>query len=240
LKFDNILFWCEFPNEIDWNLISKNLGKNKVRTYVASSSVKEFEKFKKESPKNIIVEGAWPILPKEKGYWFSSWTDKKDIDFLKEFKDYKIKVDIEPPIPERFSYFWLIKYLLKKSQRKIILPENAIESTFPFPNWMLRRIGWQNNKIKNFMYYSSFVPRWLKPVYRLYYKSFIKKHNSKDTYFAMGLLDEGIFKNEPTYKNKEEFKRDLEFLNKNKVKNIVIFRLGSLQDKANWILPLLK
>jgi len=85
------------------------------------------------------------------------------------------------------------------------------------------------------MHYSSFIPRILKPIYKVYYKRFIKKHGTKNTYYAVGLLDVGIFRNEPLYKNKGQLKQDLDFLHSQGVKNIVIFRMGSLQNKVDWL-----
>jgi hypothetical protein len=242
----NFLFWCEFPKTINWKELNSNL-KFKADFYAAVNSKKEYLDLKKKlsSYKNLNLVGAWPTLPKEEGYWFSSFTSKKSIDKLKEFKGMKIKIDIEAPLPEDNSKLsllsWVFKYLfLKPKNRDYLLKtinelgkENVIVSTFPFPNWILRRYGWENNfKHYNYMFYSSFVPRVLRPLYRVYYRRFIKKHNSKNTYFALGLLDVGIFGNEPIYKNIKQFESDLEFLKKNKVEKVVIFRLGSA-DKIN-------
>ena len=249
MKFKNIIFWCEFPKEIDWEKVSKNLKNKKIRTYIAVNSIQEYKEYLKKLSKykNITIEGAWPTLSFEKGYWFSSFISKESIDKLLEFKDVKIKIDIEPPMPKENNFFrifnWCIKYFFLKPKNKSYLyktllklnKEKVIISTFPFPEFILKKYGWSNKfKYYNYMHYSTFIPRILKPIYNLYYKSFIKKYGTKNTFYAVGLLDVGIFRNEPAYKNKKEFTKDLEFLYKQGVKNIVIFQLNSIQDKISW------
>lgn len=249
MKFQKILFWCEFPDKVNWEIISSKLTKP-IHTYLAVSSLQEFLDYKKKLAryKNIILEGAWPTLPKEKGYWFSSFTEKEDIDKLLEYKGVKIKVDIEPPIPPNTKIGsvikWVFKYIFSKPKNREYLietirefgSENIIVSTFPFPNWVLRRYGWSNEfKNYNYMHYSSFVPRCLRKLYSIYYGRFIKKHGTENTYYAAGLLDVGVFGNEPVYSSKKELDSDLRFLKSQGVENIVIFRAGSLENKTDWL-----
>ena len=84
------------------------------------------------------------------------------------------------------------------------------------------------------MFYSTFIPRILRPLYRLYYKFFIKFKDIKDTYFALGLIDKGIFNDEHIYRNLNEFKDDVKFLLRNKVENIAIFSLEGILNKNDY------
>ncbi|MBU4352683.1 MAG: hypothetical protein KKA65_01510 [Nanoarchaeota archaeon] len=249
---ERIIFWCEFPNKINWKKLNELLKKNnlKVNTYISCKNKKDFLQKKKFSSKNINILGAWPVLPKTRGYWFSGFTEKKDIDLLKEFKGINIKIDIEPPIPKKGSLnIWLTNYFLKRQKNKKYLHEvikeiskksNVILSTFPCPNFAVKRYGFFKDKslTYNFMYYSTFIPKILRPLYRLYYRLFMLTKDKDKTYFALGLISKGIFNNEPVYKSVKEFRKDIKFLKKNKAKHFVIFRLGSLLERKNpneWI-----
>lgn len=249
---EHIIFWCEFPEEIDWKKLDKLLKNNNfiAKTYIACNSRKDFLQKKKLATNNIKIVGAWPTLDKGKGYWFSSFTKKKDIDLLKEFKGIDMKIDIEPPFEKHVNHsFWLTKYFLKKPKNRRYLQNTIKElsqkssiilSTFPCPEFALKRYGFfkHENLSYNFMHYSSFIPFGLKTFYRLYYKLFMRKKDKEKTYFALGLLSKGIFGNEPTYNSIKEFRKDLSFLKKNCANNFVIFRLGSLlerKDSEAWI-----
>jgi hypothetical protein len=241
------IYWCEFPEKCDWNRINEWTKDHKITTYITCTSREDFEEKKKNIQKickNIEIN-AWPILPKEKGYWFSSFTDKEDIDSLDQYKGLKIKLDIEPPIPKDYSFTstfkWLILSLLKHPknrkyfQNKIIqLTKNTdiILSTFPFPKFILKQWGYlENHDLQyNFMHYSTFFPKWLRPVYNLYYKQFFKTI-PKDSYIAIGLIGPGIFGNEPIYKNINELQQDIQFLKQNSKTNLVFFNLESLSYK---------
>lgn len=243
--FENVMFWCEFPDRINWEELNYFFLKNNFTAVIgiACTSRADFEEKKARIGKlsNIKVKLAWPTLPKEKGYWFSSHTSREDIESLSQYKGVKIKLDIEPPIPKgnykKSMAFWLLKSILKKGRNKLIIPEGAMLSTFPFPKFILKNLGMVfDNKLEyNYIFYSTFIPKLFKSIYRSYMKYFISKRleENENTFFAAGLLTEGIFGNEPIYQNVKEFDSDLAFLEENNVKNIVIFHLGSFQELKN-------
>jgi len=256
-KFENVIFWCEFPEKVDWNKINNLFRKHSVvaRTYVAVRDRKEFVSFCKRN-KNIKIEGAWPILPKSNGYWFSGFLDKEDIEKLDEFKGLNLKIDIEPPLPRlKFSFlsmlFWLLRYMFKKQRNKDYLIEKIRElsrhgkiilSSFPLPYFILERFGFLFDKRLryNFMFYSSLVPLFLKPFYKAYLKWFIraKLRSSKNVFFAVGLISSGIFGKEPAYNNAEELRKDMEFLLRNGVVSCVVYSLEGIlerRDPEKWI-----
>ncbi|MBU4242002.1 MAG: hypothetical protein KKF52_02100, partial [Nanoarchaeota archaeon] len=59
---ERIIFWCEFPNKINWKKLNELLKKNnlKVNTYISCKNKKDFLQKKKFSSKNINILGAWP------------------------------------------------------------------------------------------------------------------------------------------------------------------------------------
>lgn len=219
-------------------------------TYIACTSRENYEKQKQEIQKDYknIEVNAWPILPKEKGYWFSGYTAKKNIDALDQYRGLKIKLDIEPPIPKTYSFFtaldWLFLNLFRTAPNKEYLQQkinslskdtDIILSSFPLPAFLLKQWGWaENKKIKyNYMFYSSFIPKILLPFYKMYYKNFCK---NKNAFFALGIIGHGIFNNEPRYKNVQELKQDIRFFRKIKKDNLVFFELSGLSKEKEYFL----
>ncbi|MBW3020181.1 hypothetical protein KY334_02715 [Candidatus Woesearchaeota archaeon] len=249
------LFWCEFPEKVDWERLNHIFEKNNfiAETGVVCRSKEDFLKYKDYS--NIKIVRAWPVLSKEKGYWFSSHTKKEDIDSLDQYKGMKIKLDIEPPLPQgKYKLgmvFWLLKYCFIRGKnhkyllnkiKKLSKDTDIMLSTFSFPDWIGRNMGMTYSKdLKyNFIHYSSFIPNFFLPIYNLYMKWLIKRKLKfkKEISFAVGLITPGIFGNEPCYSSPKELKKDLKFMKKLKVENVVIFRLGSFLEVKNpdkWI-----
>jgi len=261
--FEKILFWCEFPERIKWEKLNSFF---KLNNYMANigivcTSKKDYmikaKKIQKLS--NINLERAWPVLSKMEGYWFSSQTSRKSIDSLNQYKGMKIKLDIEPPLPKINSYkrnkfvmnSWLASQILKKGKNQKYLWKKIKElnktgdvmlSTFSFPKFIAKRMGLLYDKklSYNYIYYSSFIPKFLRWLYNIYMASFIKQKVKLDNeiYFAVGLLTPGIFNDEPCYQYAYELEKDMKFLLKRKVKNCVVFRLGSfleLKNATKWL-----
>jgi hypothetical protein len=251
-----IIFWCEFPRNVDLKQLGTILKEINldIEVYIAAKSLKEFNYFKKEFSKikNIKSIGCWPVLSKDKGYWFSSFTDKESLNSLLQYKDLKLKIDIEPPIENfKFSYFrlklWLLKYcLFLKPKNKGLLSEvlsklkkeDIIMSTFPFPKFMLNNlmdITYLKNSNLSLMFYSTLIPRIFRPFYRMYYKSIITSYReiAKNIFSAVGLIGTGIFGNEPIYKSVKEFEKDLKFLRSLNIDRIAIFELSWILKRRN-------
>jgi hypothetical protein len=264
----NLLFWCEFPERMNWEDLNSFFISHSftAKIGVACTSRQDFEEKKKSIEKysNLNIAMAWPVLSKENGYWFSSQTERKDIDSLDQYKGMKIKLDIEPRIPNISSYknnsfalyLWLFKQLFMKGKNQQYLQEKITElskttdimlSTFPFPDTILISLGmvFDKNMKYNYIFYSSFFPKPLRMLYRIYMHFFIKRKLkfSPETFFAAGLLTPGIFNDEPAYKNPGELEKDIKFLLKNNAKNIIIFQLNSFQELKNpsdWLYTIKK
>ena len=249
------IFWCEFPKKTNWEKLAKWLNElnMNITTYITTPSRKDFAKQKVHINKisKRITVNAWPILPKEKGYWFTGFTKKEDIDLLDEFRDVEIKIDVEPPIfKQKYTLYrgllWFIQSLKKCPNKKYLQKKieqfdkngNIIVSTFPLPKLILKHWGWKKAKKLNFMHYSSFLPIFIRPLYNFFYQFFIKAN--KGAYIAIGLIGPGIFNTEPTYKKINEFEKDLKFLKKNKVKTALIFELSAITKRGKHWLKLIK
>ncbi|MDD4877984.1 MAG: hypothetical protein PHO02_03030 [Candidatus Nanoarchaeia archaeon] len=261
MKFNEVLYWCEFPLRADWKKINSLFVSNgmKAKCYICVESEEEFRDWKNKLRhlRGIEVAGAWPSIPLEKGYWFSGFVDKKEIDKLEQYKWLKLKIDIEPP----FKYFkmlsvvnamtWVMLHPFRPAKTKAYLQEKiesvlknneVMLSTFPLPDFVLRRYGFfRNSRFHyNFMFYSSIMPWFFRPLYRIYYRWFIRHalRRSKQTYFAVGLISKGIFNSEPQYKNVSQIRKDMGFLLKNKVKNVVVYSIEGIsrrKDSEEWV-----
>ena len=242
-----IIFWCEFPERVNWDEVKK-LIKFKSEIYVACKDKKGFLSLKNKIKSKNIDFGVWPILDLEEGYWFSGFLSEESINKLDEFKGEKIKIDIEPPFPgkSKNSYLFLLKYLFLGGKNNKYLREKIIElsknskivvSGFPLPLFFRKRYGHfdYDGVEKSYIAYTTFFKS-----LRVYYSWFIKKELKwdKELIVGLGCVGEGIFGNEPVYRNLKEFKRDLEWVKKMGVKNIVIFDISGLmnrRDREDWV-----
>ncbi|GEM_PF-892905 len=260
MPFENVYIWSEFPEKVDWKK-AKELLDFPVSVYIAASSKKEFLKWKRKAENKYISCGVWPTISKQEGYWFSSYCSKESIKKLLEFKGERIKVDLEPPIPNIKKYaFWpLVKYSFQLLQRKakekqylhqIIqqLPRDkeVILSGLPLPIKMRGIYGDDFTKLtpnmkRNFFIYSTLYPKWIYPIIKIYYRIFLKrdkKFYGNKLLCAVGCIGPGIFGTEPIYRNINEFRADLLFVEQQGIKNIVIFELGGILKRDNpqaWI-----
>lgn len=264
MKFNEVLYWCEFPLRADWKQLNSLFVSNgmKAKCYICVESIEEFRDWKNKLRhfRGIEVIGAWPSLPLEKGYWFSGFVDRKEIDKLGQYKWTKLKIDIEPP----FRYFrmltvvnallWVMLHPFRIAKNNLYLKEkieaslknnDVMLSTFPLPDFILRRYGFfRNSRFNyNFMFYSSIIPVFFRPLYRLYYRLFMRHalKRSKNTYFAVGLISKGIFNSEPEYKNASQLKSDLKFLSHNGIKNVVVYSIEGISQRKNpeeWVLAI--
>ena len=264
-KFDQIIFWCEFPKKINPKDIK--LINFKTEAYVTSKDVKEYDFWKKKLSNKNIHWGAWPTLPLKEGYWFSKYTKIECINKLKKFNGINIKIDIEPPIPhtselfKKFSLYLLVKdAILETLRHKIdtrkylwetinyLKSKKIIISGFPFPNFMSSSYGDDYKKFNkdhyrnHFLYITFFQNKLLRKLimfyYYLYVKSKIKKYETHKLYFAIGCVGKGIFSTEPIYNNLEEFEKDLNRFLKWGIRNLVIFNLEGILNKEEpdkWV-----
>lgn len=232
-----IKIWCEFPEEIDWQKLS--LIEFNTEIYVAIKNENEYLKYKIYETKNVKIF-AWLILEKKEGYWFSGFVSKKAIDKLDEFKNIPLKIDIEPPFPGKgFNLFkcsfWLLKYILKKGKNNKYLKKkiegfnNVIISGFPLPLFLRKRYGHYDFKGKktNFIAYTTFFPKFLRPIARIYYSIFANKSD----FIALGCISKGIFGDELVYQSIHEFKKDLKMVKK----GLVIFNLRGLLEREDFV-----
>jgi hypothetical protein len=244
-----VLFWCEFPKETNWDLVNKEID-FKTEIYIAAYSREEFLEYKKKIKNKNVSVGAWPTLSKKEGYWFSGFTEKKSIDKLDNFKNFNIKIDLEPPIFDGKktlfrSLKWIIKPIFQKAENKNYLADkiNGLKNkkiiiSPRLPKIYMKKLVGNIKDRKNIYYshifYTSMLSKPLEFLLKLFYKKWFKKENNPKFYVALGCLDVGIYGNEKLYKNLDGFKKDIEFMKKINIDKIVIFHLGGLFNKKDY------
>jgi len=256
--FKRIIFWSEFPEQVNWNEAIELID-FKAEIYIAVRNKQEFLEYEKKIKSKNIKLGAWPILPLEEGYWFSGFTSKESIDKLKEYKGMKIKIDLEPTIPD-FNYsnfrigIWLIKLYFKKAKNKEYLravmnwlAENNTDilvNEFPLPLWYMEKLGITIEKKKNMklqlMMYTSPPGELLSSIVRSYNKHILKKKlkQNKGMIASIGLIGPGILKTEGYYKNTTGLLKDLRMVKEAGLENVTIYSIDSIMNRENpkeWI-----
>ena len=254
MKFKEVSFWCEFPNKVNWNSVDTIFKKYKLKPkiYIAVKTKKQFLNYKKKIKSDLTP---WVLLPKTHGYFFSGFSKKADISHLEQFKNMKIFIDIEPPLPRvpiiafPLFYIWLFLHkaknypFLKKQIAELSKKSKTLVSEFPFPHFIFRRLGvyispkdprFKNNITKVLGACTTFFP-----LIKLLFRPFIfhevrrKIEEDPNAYFAVGLMGSGIVGLEGSYKNSEEFKKDLEKFYNLKAKNIIIYSLEGLMQRKD-------
>ncbi|MBU2496677.1 MAG: hypothetical protein KJ767_01300 [Nanoarchaeota archaeon] len=252
-----IIFWSEFPNKINWKKVKELFSKYNLKAdiYVACKNLSEYKKWKnKISCKNIEV-GAWPVLSKKHGYWFSGFTSKKDIDKLNSFSGEKIKIDLEIPFPSwKYSdskmFLYILQFFkkgknnkyLEKTITRLSKTSKILVNEFPFPKFLLKNTGTHyniNDKIeKNIMLYTTITNKFFKPILKPYLQNYARKavKENKNVTFSIGLIGKGILQNEGIYKDIDEFKNDLDFMKTLKSKSVAIYSIDAIMKKPEeWI-----
>jgi hypothetical protein len=248
-----ISLYEEFPTK--GNLDKIELIDFPTKLIVAAKSLEEFyqseyniKQYKNNNIKEIIY---WPILEKEEGYWFSAFTKnsalKRIINELQQNKNsLTIMWDAELPfyksliLKELFNYFKNREIILdffknaEKYNIKILTSEYPLESKF-LRNLMfdLFLVSFEPEKYNNkkiAMLYTSFLKN--HPNTENFLENQIKigkKAFGEDFIAALGTIAFGINGNEPIL-TPEELERDLNIVKNSGVSEVVIFRLGGLNN----------
>ena len=112
-----VSFFEEYPNKK--NLSKVSLITSPTKLVVAAPSLKKFLELKKKLKRKVKEVIYWPVLSKEKGYWFSALADydamKKSLDEIKSYGGkLSVMIDAEIPGVKSFSGFFKKKRLLDR------------------------------------------------------------------------------------------------------------------------------
>lgn len=262
--FKKVVFWCEFPETVDWNKLESMLNRlsMEIFIYIPAKTLEQFLWWKKEILKScthLSGIGAWPITEKNNGYWFSGFTPKDDISNLKQFSSLSVKIDLELPLPKKeYSNGMMLSYLCPytfkkgKSSRQLhetikSMSENSslILNEFPFPRFLLKRWGIHmpimKNCTRNIMSYTTIGGSFLRPFIKSYLFLYLLKEriSNRNLMCSIGLIGPGILKNEGFYKNVRQFKSDLSMVKFLGIKQVAVYSIDSILKRNNpeeWLI----
>lgn len=229
-----VSFFEEFPDK-------KNLSKVKLinfptKLYIAAKSLKDFEEIKRGIKNKYIKEVVyWPVLEIKEGYWLSPFTKRKALKRIgKELNGKEIPVlwDAELPrkrdlmfsqIPLFFQNKILINSFFKNYKGKIYVAEYfGNNELFKFFKLNFKP---EKNVFIIKMFYTS-MNSFLGGLLEGYLKRYSRKYGNK-LIIGLGTIAVGILGDEPIL-SPRELGKDLVGCKKNKIKEVIIFRLGGL------------
>lgn len=235
-----ISFFEEFPTTE--NLAKLDLVTWKTKVYLAAPGLVTFKALQQtiSSRNNLLETIYWPVLKKKEGYWISPFSQRKALQ--KVFDELQkevvpVMLDLELPTTQNASLFCTEFFHFNANKNTIsefinsYYGEIYLAEYYPFDEKSRKKLEWiglhyQNPKVK---------------VVKMFYHSL---HNFEDSFmrdhFARGQLElgkkyipslgtiaTGIEGNEPIL-SLDKLKQDLIIAREQKIKEVIIFRLGGL------------
>ncbi len=223
-----ISFFEEFPTK-------ENLKKAEFITwpstiYVASESLDKFLNTIKSIKNKNLDFVWWPVLEKKEGYWVSILSDRKALnrifDEIKKSEKMKVKVmlDLELPLKNRFSIKRIIQsFGNRKIFRDMLKMKNTLTCEYHYSNFIDSLLGY-NKKYKDKerikMCYSSFDG---------FSEEKIMDYSKRGLKIGLGCIDIGILGDERII-SPEKIKKEIGICKKCGIKEVIIFRLGGLNE----------
>ncbi|MFH1683124.1 MAG: hypothetical protein ABIA37_04980 [Candidatus Woesearchaeota archaeon] len=237
-----ISFFEEFPTKK--NLDKLKLIKFPTKLYLAAPSLQEFLKIKDKIKSGKIKEFVyWPIFSYQEGYWISPFTKRTALKrIFAELKDKKISMmlDLELPTTKNFSLYFtqlfnfsrnkrLIKRFIGDYQGKVYLAEYFPISKYKLKlfNFLGLHYDYKKARVIKMLYHSMlpFSDNLFKEELRAGKQSFGKNYLA-----GFGTIAKGVMKWEPIL-SPGKLKTDLRLAKEVGVDEVVIFRLGGLDEK---------
>ncbi|NQV91299.1 hypothetical protein HQ489_02395 [Candidatus Woesearchaeota archaeon] len=239
-----ISFFEEYPTKE--NLQKLELIDWPTKLYIGAKSLKEFNHIKSTINNKYVKEIVWWILlENHEGYWFSPFTKKSALQRVfqeaNDAKDIPIMIDAEYPLrhspwlfftqlPSFFNNRKLIRNFIKK-HNNIYVAEYFLEGLLK-DKWMHFMGMHFDANIYNCktmkMIYHSMLP-YLKGHITQKFERAKKLYGNK--YIpGYGTIATGVLGNEPILKVKQ-LEKDLQHAQDADLKEVVIFRLGGLNEE---------
>ena len=232
-----VSFFEEFPTKS--NLEKIKLINFNTKLYVTAKSIEEFNSISSKIKNKTIIERIyWPVLKKEEGYWYSPFSKRSAIiRTLKEIqKNLPVMIDLELPTTQNSKLYFTQFVNFPRNKlliSKFIKQHKDVYTAEYFPiNPILKLLGLNYDPIRynSKMIKIFYTSMW--PFPRNFLEKKIKDYKKKykeDFIPAFGTIATGISGTEPILSPKK-LKEDLEIARKNNVKEVIIFRLGGLNN----------
>ncbi len=235
-----ISFFEEFPTTE--NLAKLDLVTWKTKVYLAAPGLAAFKLLQQETAakKNLLETIYWPVLKKKEGYWISPFSQRKALqNIFEELKKEVVPVmlDLELPTTQNASLYCTEFFHFTANKNTIsefinsYYGEVYLAEYYPFDEKSRKKLEWaglhyQNPKVKVIkMFYHSL---------HHFDDSFMRDHFARgrlelDKKYipALGTIALGVQGNEPIL-SLEQLKKDLSIAREQKIKEVIIFRLGGL------------
>ncbi len=239
-----IHFFEEFPTK-------RNLAKLKYVTwpctlYVAAESIAKFEQIAATITKKNISVVYWPILKKEEGYWLSPFSSPTAVErVINECQGKNVMWDAELPLRSPWMFLrvdhyirnmWKIKTFFRKNGNKISTSEYTIKNSVAQLLFHILGISFSPKKYNNtkiVMYYTSMHTQ-TKPFLLHNIEQLYQKHGKK-LHVGLGTIARGILGDEPIL-SPSQLRKDLQDMKQIGVRDVVVFRLGGLNEKYIGVL----
>ena len=242
-----ISFLEEYPTEE--NLAKLKLLPFKTSLYLAAESVGQFLELRgrvRRQYKNVFKMVYWPILKVSEGYWISAFSKNAAVKrIIREINSSKEKFpilwDAELPLLNKKLYFTEFLNFFKNRRiiKKILQNSNTnhpiIVAAFPKSgiSKFLHYLAGASFYRGNFSYVDMIYTSLLKDIDK---KEFLNRtvKNSKGRFkeyiVSLGLIAGGVEGEAPLI-SKEDLSRQLDFLEKQGIEEVVIYRLGGLDKE---------
>lgn len=237
-----VSFFEEFPKKE--SLTKLNLVDWPCKLYLAAKNLKEFNKLKsKIRSKNVKQVVYWPVLSRLEGYWISPFSDRsalvRTLDELKG-KNVPVMVDAELPTETNVHLYLAQSFNFFRNRKLIsdfVKKHKDIYVSEYYPD------GDLNEKILSLfgLHFDSgkFDSKIIKMVYHSMHRfdeQFItseirrgKKQFGKNFIVAYGTIAKGMDGNEPLL-SPSQLSKDLSIAKKSGVNEVIIYRLGGLNN----------
>jgi len=240
-----ISFFEEFPTKENIQKISLLTFPTKL--YLAAKSTTEFLKLtnqiQKQFPKNKIQFIYWPLLEIPEGYWISPFSQRKALQIIfNQLNNQSIPtmLDLELPTTQNpFLYFTqffnffrnkkLIKNFIASFNEDVYLAEYYPQGKFKEKIMRFFGLHYQTVGVKiiKMLYCSmhSFKPEFLEKEIQ-----WGKQKYQNNYLIAFGTIAVGI-KGTETLLSPQQLQQDLTLAKKNKIAEVILFRLGGLNPE---------
>lgn len=242
-----ISFLEEYPTDDNLNKLS--LLPFKTNLYLASESVNQFLRLKqkiKKQYKNVNEIVYWPILKVSEGYWISAFSKvnalKRVLLEINSSKEaFSVLWDAEIPLLNKKLYFteapdfFRNRQLINKTLTNLNEKHPIIVAAFPKIgiSKFLHYLAGTSFYSGDFSYVDMIYTSLLKGIDKdEFLKSTVKKSKGrfKEYVVSLGLIAGGVEGTAPLI-SKEDLLKELQFVESQEIKEVVIYRLGGLNKE---------
>jgi len=236
-----ISFFEEYPTALNLQKLRSVSWPTKL--YIAAKSVTEFEKIISTIKNKKVTELVyWPILEKNEGYWISPFSERKALQRIfaeLNGKNISVMLDLELPLTRnpmllltQFFSFYVnrarIRNFIQDYRGKTYLAEYHPQGTRKEQVLQFLGLHYTNPKayVIKMMYHSMYHIS--EEVVRRDFRQGVQAWG--DHFIAgLGTIATGVLENEPIL-SEEQLRSDLRLAREAGVKEVVVFRLGGLNE----------